>query len=159
MGAAPRSRAALIVREVGDEALVYDPDTHRASCLNREAALALRACDGRRDAAAVAAWLSRRLGRTVDARYARLAIDRLRRARLLEDAPRPLSPGRREALRRLAAAAALALPTVTTVLAPDPAQAQTCLPNGQPCTSSSQCCSGCCNPAPRRCTGGSNCLP
>ena len=39
---------------VGGETLVYDLERHRAHCLNPTAALVWSACDGRRDAAAIA---------------------------------------------------------------------------------------------------------
>ena len=44
---APRRRQdRLVVRELGDELLVYDLDRHRACCLNASAALVWRHCDG-----------------------------------------------------------------------------------------------------------------
>jgi hypothetical protein len=45
----------------------------------------------------------------------------------------------------LAAAAGFAAPIVSTVLAPTPAHAFTCLHSGMPCGSDAQCCSGFCN--------------
>jgi hypothetical protein len=51
---------------------------------------------------------------------------------------------RRELIRRLGLAAAASLPLVTSIVAPTPAQAASCLPSGQPCTSSLQCCSAVC---------------
>ncbi|HEX8686306.1 MAG TPA: PqqD family protein, partial [Pyrinomonadaceae bacterium] len=47
--AVPRARAeGVVVREVAEEVLVYDLDTHRAVCLNATAAAVWRLCDGRR---------------------------------------------------------------------------------------------------------------
>jgi hypothetical protein len=55
---------------------------------------------------------------------------------------------RREVLRKLALAGAAAAGTgalVRTIVAPAPAQAQSCLPDGNAtCTHNVQCCSGCC---------------
>jgi hypothetical protein len=137
-------RRSLVLRDLGEETLVYDLESHRASCLNREAATVFYACDGQRSHEEIAALVSERLGRDVGVDYVALAIDRLVGSSLLGAGASQASPGRRLALRRMAAAAALALPTVTSVLAPEPAQAQTCLPKNGACMFSAECCSGCC---------------
>jgi len=139
----PTQKSSLIVRELGEETLVYDLATHRASCLNRGAAEVFRACNGRRSVAAIATLAGKRLGHQVTAAYVQVALDRLSRSGLVESAPQIASKRRRETLKRLAAAAVV-LPAITTVLAPEPAQAQTCLGNMEACSMSSQCCSGCC---------------
>jgi len=157
----PRRRQRLVVRELQDEVLAYDLSSHRASCLNRGAAEVFRACDGRRSPAEIASVAGERLDTRVGEPYVELALERLVRSGLVEPAP-VRSPGRRAALRRLVATAALALPAVTTVLAPEPAEAQTCLANGSACASSSQCCSGCCMAGKMgfSCSGGMGmCLP
>jgi len=158
----PRKRTRLVVRELQEELLAYDLSSHRASCLNRGAAEVFRACDGRRSCAEIASVASERLETRVGERYVELALERLVRSGVVEPAP-VHSPGRRAALRRLVATAALALPVVTTVLAPEPAEAQTCRPNGSSCASSSQCCSGCCMTGMMgelSCSGGKGmCLP
>jgi hypothetical protein len=159
MGWTPRRRKPVVVREIGDEILAYDLSTHRASCLNRGAAEVFRACDGLRSPPEIAALVGERLDCRVGTRYVEVALERLVRSGLVESPP-ALQPGRREALRRLAATAALALPAVTTVLAPEPAQAQTCLPNGSNCLMSGDCCSGCCMSNNQMCSGGTVlCLP
>jgi len=137
-------RRSLLIRKLGDEALVYNLETHRASCLNREAVAVLEACDGRRSLAEIREHVGRTLRTPVEDGYVELAIDRLSRSGLLDDATIPPSAGRRELLRRLAAATALALPSVTSVLAPTPAEAATCLPNGERCSNNKQCCSDMC---------------
>jgi len=151
----PRQRESLLVRDLGDEILVYDLESHRASCLNPGAAEVFRACDGRRTLDEIAAVCARGLGRPVGAPYVALALERLARAGLVDARLPVASAGRREALRRLAATAAVALPAISSVLAPEPAQAQTCLPNGSMCVRSAQCCSGCCMDN-FMCTGGMN---
>ncbi|HEY3136750.1 MAG TPA: twin-arginine translocation signal domain-containing protein, partial [Blastocatellia bacterium] len=81
-------------------------------------------------------------------RRIRYAVDRLGKKRLLEDAAtwpadsRRLS--RRDVIRKVGLAAAVALPLITTVVSPKAIQAATCSPNGTPCTASAQCCNGCC---------------
>ena len=39
-------KRGLVVRELPEEVLVYDLDTHKALCLNRTAALVWKCCDG-----------------------------------------------------------------------------------------------------------------
>ena len=146
-------RRSLIVRELGQETLAYDLATHRASCLNREAAAVFHACDGRRSHREIAAVVSERLEREVGADYVAWAIHRLAAGGLVDAKTSPVSRGRREAIRRMAVAAALALPVVTSVLAPEAAQAQTCGANGSGCSMSSECCTGCCGVFTMMCRG------
>jgi hypothetical protein len=48
----PKARGeGIVVREVAGEALVYDLDTHKATCLNETAARVRKLCDGRRTVA------------------------------------------------------------------------------------------------------------
>ena len=137
-------RRSLLVRELGAETLVYDLDTHRASCLNREAAAVFEACNGSSSLSEIRRRVSLRLGEPVDEGWIELAIDRLAQRGLVDAVSKPPSAPRRELLRRLAAATALALPSVTSVLAPTAAEAATCLAPGRMCKSNAECCSGAC---------------
>lgn len=127
----PRGRRErLILRELPDELLVYDLDRHRATCLNRTASVVFRLCDGTRSVPEIARAAEPELGVPADEALVRLAIDRLRRAYLLEPSsarPDPLT--RREWVRRvgrLGLAAGL-VPVVTSIVAPTAAQAATAI--------------------------------
>ena len=137
-------RRSLLVRHLGAETLVYDMKSHRASCLNREAGVVFEACDGTPSLPEIRRRVSQRLGEPVDEGYVELAIDRLAQRGLVDPVSNPASAPRRELLRQLAAATALALPLVTSVLAPTAAQAQTCVANGKMCMNDAECCSGDC---------------
>jgi hypothetical protein len=76
----------------------------------------------------------------------RLALQDLGRAHLLTTPVEPAGLTRRELMRRLGTAAAVALPLVTSVVAPTAAQAQSCVGPGAACTSSAECCGGGCAP-------------
>jgi hypothetical protein len=98
---------------------------------------------------------------TIDEQVVWLALAQLRRSDLLEEpvdsAQWPqtiMGMSRREAIRRIGIGAAIALPIVATITAPTPAQAGTCRPSGQPCSTSSQCCSGLCSGG--SCLGGAS---
>jgi hypothetical protein len=145
----PRARRdGLVVRELADEVLVYDLERHRAVCLNRAAAVVWRGCDGRTGIEGLTRRLSAELGEPVTADVVWLALDQLGSDRLLvERARRPGGASaltRRELIKRAGLAAAVALPVVTSIVAPTAAQAASCLPSGAACTSPAQCCSGLC---------------
>jgi hypothetical protein len=123
---------ALIVKEVVDETLVYDRRRHQAHCLNRTAALVWSYCDGRTSAAEMASRLGAELAAPVDEAVVWLALERLRKAHLLQDGDGSPAAGgrrpRRDLLQRLGAAGlAIGLPTVMTIAAPTAAEAATAI--------------------------------
>lgn len=148
--ARPRARAeGVVVRELPDEVLVYDLDTHRAVCLNSTAARVWRLCDGRRTTADIRKALEKSSGGPVPEELVWLALEQLGRDQLLDARPpRPAELAglsRRELIKRVGLAAAVALPAVVSVVAPTPAQAASCLPSGASCSTGAQCCSTACS--------------
>jgi hypothetical protein len=123
----------LVLRTVGDEVLVYDLTRHRAHSLNRVAAAVWRRCDGTRDAAAIGAEVRAADGTPVTVEAVRYALAELGRARLLMGPGGEVGVTRRELVRRLGTAAAVALPVVTSIVAPTAAQAQSQPPGLPPC--------------------------
>ena len=139
-------RDRLVVKELADEVLVYDLERHRAHCLNPTAAAVWRHCDGQTTVAALAQRLRQELPTPVEEEVVWLAVEQLDKARLLsEGLPRPGDRGgmsRREVMRLLGAAAVMAVPLVTTIVAPPSSAAVSCVGVGGACTSTSQCCPG-----------------
>jgi hypothetical protein len=151
----PRARrGGLVVRDLPEETVVYDRDSHQAHCLNRTAALVFRSADGRRTVGDLARLLAAETGARVDHDVVRATLDRLREASLLEagaDNPgpsvvapagtAPANGSRREMLRRVGLGTVALLPVVTSILVPTPAEAaNTCIrfdacpsANLQPC--------------------------
>jgi len=126
MSAAPRARTeGLLVRDIGDEVVVYDLESHRSHCLNRTATLVFRACDGRRTIRVIAAQVGRELGRPADEDLVRYTLGRLQSARLLDPGTRKAATLTRRQLARRIGQAAL-LPVVISLLAPKPSEAATC---------------------------------
>jgi len=150
----PRARrAGLLIQATDDEVLVYDTEGHKAHCLNRTAALVWERCDGQATIADLARQLARELRSPVAPAAVWLAVEQLGKAHLLTDAPRPPAGlSRRDVLKRLGVAAAVALPLVTTIRTPAAAQGASCLSEGEACISTSQCCPPLiCAPGPGTC--------
>jgi hypothetical protein len=134
----PARKDDLIVQKVGDEAIVYDLATHRAHSLNRTAALVFEKLDGEQDLASVARHVGKALGRPPQKEIVATALNELAAADLLR--PGDTLP-RRSVLRGLAVGL---LPVVVSIAVPPAAAAGSCLPNGDPCSSDPECCSGSC---------------
>ena len=149
--ARPRARAeGIVIRELPDEALVYDLDTHRAVCLNSTAAEVWRLCDGRRTPADIRKALEKSSGGPVPEELVWLALEQLGRDNLLD--ARPARPARlagltrRELIKRVGLAAAVALPAVSSIVAPTAVEAAaSCLPSGTTTTDCAKCCSTACD--------------
>jgi PqqD family protein of HPr-rel-A system len=125
----PRARGALIARPVGNEVVVYDPETHTAHCLNRTAAVVLRSADGESSVAAITQTLASETGTEPDEDVVWTTLERLAEAKLLQaKASRPVSASRRRALRHVGLGAAVLAPIVASLLVPTPAEAAaTCI--------------------------------
>lgn len=149
-------KEGLVVQELPDEVLVYDLDRDKAHCLNQTAAMVWQHCDGTASTAEIARSMGDKLQTPVDEKVVWLALDQLGRNELLATQPVPPSflagLNRREMVRVLGIAAAVAIPVVTSIVAPTPAQANSCIPSGGSCTSGAQCCSGICTGAPLVCS-------
>ena len=154
----PKMRSQrLIVDDLPDEVLVYDLDRHKAHCLNRTAALIWQQCDGKTSTKEIAHRLQIELDQPFNEELVWVALRQLDKNHLLEE-PIALPPklaglSRREMVRALGLAAVVAVPVVTSIVAPTAVQASTCVPTGGSCTTSAQCCPGnfCDNPGSRNC--------
>lgn len=149
----------LVVNELPEEIVVYDRESHKAHCLNRTAALVWRRCDGRTHPARIAALVSRDLKSPVGEDLVWYALEQLAKDNLLAErvVPRAASAdaaavpaarlSRRELVRRLGLAAVVALPLITTIVAPTPveAAASNCVDcNGVLCCPPASCLAGAC---------------
>lgn len=124
----PAARQAdLIIQEVPEETLIYDLKNHKAHCLNRTAALVWSECDGKQTASEIARKVERELSAPVSTEVVWLAIHQLEKRGLLQEPVERLAGAtrisRREVVRRLGITAAVALPLVTSILAPQAVQA------------------------------------
>jgi hypothetical protein len=152
-------RSGLIIQEVDGEILIYDQETNKAHCLNQTAAKVWKYCDGETTLADACSALSRDLETRVDEKLIWYAVDQFFKDNLLEKEIEPpafviAGMNRRQLVRTLGLAAIVAVPLVTSIVAPTPAQAATCLLQGSPCTTGAQCCSTVCDTSvsPNVCT-------
>ena len=155
----PRARAeGLIVKELPDEVLVYDLESHKAHCLNRAAAVIWKHFDGRTSIAEVASRAAGEGGCAVDSEAVVLALQQLRKANLmLEDVEQNRQQNqvtRRDLIKRLGLAATM-VPLVTSIIAPTANASASCgslnclfdNPNSPDCTPQCpQCIGGKCAP-------------
>src|SRR6266699_2145840 len=134
----------LIARTIGDELLLFDEETSTAHCLNGIAGEMWMACEGRSSAAAVTDFL-RPKWPDIEEEVVWASLSKLAAAGLLEETTvlETISTGRRELIRKLGFAAAVALPiVVTSVLIPPAAAAASCRGLGFACSDIHPCCSG-----------------
>ena len=138
-------KEGLVIQELPDEVLVYDLDRDRAHCLNETAAFVWQRCDGRTSTVEIARSLGQKVNAPVDEKVVWFAIDQLGRNHLMASLPVPPQSvaglNRREMVRVLGIAAAVAVPVVASIVAPTPAQATTCVGAGGNC-SVAVCCVG-----------------
>jgi len=142
----------LVVHEVEDEVLIYDLRRDKAYCLNPTTAAVWEQCNGRRTIDDIALSLSTSFQTPVDADIVRLALQQLGKCGLLQSdvalAP-SLSISRRALLRRLGSASVMALPLITSIVAPEAASAASCIADNQ-CNAANV--GKCCCTARQNCT-------
>lgn len=140
-------KESLIVKEVGDETLVYDLETDQAHCLNDTAARVWKSCDGQTSVDDISSRLSDGVNSPVDENVVWLALDQLEKFKLLSHAPAKPAHlsgiSRRQAVRAFGLAAIM-LPVVTSLVVPTPSQAQSpgTVPPGGCCKDFKDCAPG-----------------
>jgi len=139
-------KEGLVVQHLSDEVLIYDQQRHKGHCLNQTAALVWKHCDGKTSVSEMTHLLEEELKTPVKEEIVWLALEQLGKTHLLNKRVTLAQPGmtRREVMKRMGLAAAVALPAVTSIVAPTAVQAATCKNSGQPCKTSADCCSGIC---------------
>ncbi len=163
-------KEGLVIQEMSDEVLVYDLDSNKAHCLNQTAATVWKSCDGKNSVSDISKLFGSQSGKAVNEDLIWLAIDQLNEKNLLagEISAKYAGDNRREIIKKVGLAALVALPLVTSLVAPKSVSAQSrCLNPGCLCTLNMGTCTtpgGCVcnafhgtNDCPGICTGG--CAP
>lgn len=163
----PRARTEnVVIQELPDELLVYDLIQNQAHCLNKMATMIWQLCDGQTSATEIAILVGEESNVTIEEANIWLAIEQLRQAHLLEEPTFFPSESakftRRNAVKKIGLGAALALPWVTSVVAPTAVMAaskpiceNTC--RGDPSLVGSAAKCGDCAAVPGRCWNNFNC--
>lgn len=145
----------LVIREFAGELLIYDKKRHEAHCLNSTAALVWKHCDGRTSVTEISRCLAKEFpgnsDEPIDERLIWNALDQFSDRDLLEEKVEipvgMLQQGgvNRRQLMRLLGLTIVAVPLVTSLVAPTVVEAAgSCKSAGAPCASSIECCSGLC---------------
>lgn len=110
----------LVVQELPEEILVYDLKTNEAHCLNKTAAFVWKCCNGKNSVTDIAKLLEASFENPVDADFVRLAINRLDERNLLnENTSNHFNlPDRRALIKKIGFASVIALPIVSSLIAP-----------------------------------------
>src|SRR5690242_7550808 len=147
-------RDGLVLRELPDELLVYDTETHEAHCLNETAAFVWKQCDGTASVSEIGDRLRATFDTEMDDEVVWVALEDLWKRQLLEGEAAPVREGsmsRSTVLKRAAVVAAVSVPVVTSIVAPTAAHAasfiacgQACTPTGTPCQQGCPCTNGVC---------------
>jgi hypothetical protein len=156
----------LVIQELKGELLIYDLQTNKAFCLNEISALTWNLSDGTRTVSEISNQLSKKLKKTVTEDLVWLALNDLKEAGLLSNGetvtPKFDGLSRREAIRRVGLASMIAIPVISSLVAPTAAEAQSgggTTANCAACTQNSNCASGNCAPNPfggNICSAGSS---
>ncbi|NNE97747.1 MAG: hypothetical protein HKN25_01870 [Pyrinomonadaceae bacterium] len=159
-------RKKIVVQDLDNELLVYDLKANKAFCLNETSALVFGFCRGIKTVSEITAAMSAKLKTPVSEDLVWLALEELKKNDLLEDSDDLTDQfaglTRREAVKKVGFASMIALPIVSSVVAPNAAMAQSgaTLLVGQACTPG-QCISGNCRsvnggPSPACCAPTTN---
>lgn len=167
-------KEGLVIQEMAAEVLVYDLETNKAHCLNQTAAAIWKSCDGKNSVSDISKIIAQANNTPAQEELIWLAIDQLNETNLLETklTVNFSNQNRREVIKKIGLAAVIALPIVTSLVAPTVASAgSTCATTSCTCTIAAACVPamgattcGCSSAGgtgtgncPTTCTGGCSC--
>lgn len=140
----------IVVQELKGEVLIYDLKVNKAFCLNETSAAVWHLCDGTKSVVEIAELLTGQTKNPFSEDLVWLAIDQLKRENLIENSQefRTKFAGlsRREVIKKVGMASLVALPVISSLVAPMAVNAQSNLaPVGGACQNPNNC---------RPCTNG-----
>ncbi len=134
-------RLGIIIQELNDEILVYDLKTNKAYCLNETSALVWQLCDGKTSVSEISQTVGGKLNSPASEDLVWLALDQLKEQNLLSNKEEIVSGfggmSRREVIRKVGLGTMIALPLITSLVAPRAVDAQSRACSGS-CTCSVQ---------------------
>ena len=115
-------RDNVVVQEIDGEVLIYDLAKNKAFCLNQTAAIVWQSCDGKKTIAEISDWLGKQLKSNVNEDIVWLALDQLSQEGLIVRETKPVSKfagiSRRDVIKKVGLASVIALPVITSLIAP-----------------------------------------
>ena len=137
-------KEGLVIQETTEEVLVYDLNSNKAHCLNQTAAFVWKSCNGNNSIPEITRLFENEIGSTVQEDLIWLAIDELKNENLVEIDSGYVSVfkgmSRREAVKKVGLGTMIALPVISSLVAPSSAMAQSFISTlGGPCASDLNC--------------------
>jgi hypothetical protein len=117
----------IVIKELPSEILIYDLEKNKAFCLNETARLIMEQCDGIRSIDEAIINLNQKLKSKVGEEMVWMVVDQLKSANFIEkdyEIPVAITRVSRRKILHSAAALGIALPIITSLVAPTAAQAQ-----------------------------------
>ena len=112
----------LVVQDIDGEILIYDLINNKAFCLNQTTALVWQSCDGKRSVAEITDLLGEQLNSKVNEDVVWLALNMLSKENLIRDnyglSEKFGGLSRREVIRKIGLSSLIALPLITSLVAP-----------------------------------------
>lgn len=133
----PKARTQNIVtQELEAEILIYDLEINKAFCLNSTAAMVWKHCHGKSTFAEVIDDFNENFKQRITEDFVWLTLESLKKENLLmngdEVKPRFNGMSRREVVRKVGLASMVALPLISSIVAPSAVQAQSGNPPSPP---------------------------
>jgi hypothetical protein len=139
-------KANIVIQDYANEVLIYDLTENKAFSLNEMSASIWQLCDGKNSVSDISKSLTRKYGASIDNDFVLLGLEQLKENNLLENTEEVFTDlnglSRREVIRKVGFASLVALPLVSSLIAPKAAHAASA--SAVSCTANGQCTSGCC---------------
>lgn len=121
-------RTDIVVQEFGNETLIYDLIANKAFNLNKTSTLIWQSSNGDKNITEIADAVSKKLNSSINEEFVWLAIEQLKKENLIENKNEIPSlyqdVSRREIIKRVGLASLVALPIVSSLVAPVAINAQ-----------------------------------
>jgi hypothetical protein len=118
----------LVIQELGNETLVYDLDSNKAYNLNETSSFVWQNCDGKKGIADLAFALQKKANQPIKQEVVWFALNELKKEGLVSfetETPQELTGlSRREVIKKIGLGSMIALPLITSLVAPTAAMAQ-----------------------------------
>lgn len=129
MNLSPKSRTdGIVVQETKDEIMIYDLERNKAVCLNQTAGDVWKLCNGKRTISEIAQVLSEKENHPVSDQLVLLAVEQLKSESLFSNSEEIDTSfdglSRRDIVRKVGVASMIALPIVSSIVAPTAIAAQ-----------------------------------